>query len=92
MYNVTGNRDYNPGIYTVRIPAGQTRVSFDIPIVNDAKLEKNEKFILYINLSPLPDTVTRGDPGRSTVTIVDDDSKYLYNRHLNSIFTYSDNF
>jgi len=73
--NLTGGVDYGPGIYSVVIPAGMTMVPFDIPIFNDSILEGNEDFDIVIIQGSLPDGVTRGTPGRATVTIVDDDRK-----------------
>ena len=43
---------------------------FDIPIINDDVLEGNEDFDIVIVQRSLPDGVTRGDPGRATVTII----------------------
>ena len=68
-----GNDDYASGVYTVMIPAGSTMVSFNILIVNENKLEDNEKFDIIIVPGSLPDNVTHGNPGRATVTIFDDD-------------------
>ena len=73
--NLTGGDDYGPGIYTVVIPAGMTMVPFDISIVDDSILEGDEDFDIVIVPGTLPDDVTRGAPGRATVTIVDDDCK-----------------
>ena len=71
----TGNDDYGPGPYTVTIPAGQTMVPFDIPIVNDGTFEDNEDFNIIIVPGSLPGDVTRGNPGMATVNIIDDDRK-----------------
>ena len=57
------------------IPAGMTMAPFDIPIIDDVVLEGNEDFDIVIIPRSLPDGVTRGVPGRATVTIVDDDRK-----------------
>ena len=73
----TGGIDYVSGIYTVTFPAGTQRVPFEIPIADDGTYEGNEDFTLTIDLSSLPDSVTRGNPGSATVTIVDDESKWL---------------
>jgi len=67
--------DYDSGPYPVTFLAGVTSVTFDVPIHDDSILEKNENFMLTINLSTLPTYVTVGDPGSATVTIVDDDCK-----------------
>ena len=74
--NITdGGVDYDSGIYTVTIPAGQTSVPFDVPINDDDIVEGNEDFTVTIVQSSLPDGVTRGNPGSATVNIVDDDCK-----------------
>jgi len=67
--------DYNSGPYPVTFPAGETSVTFDVPITDDDILEGIESFMLTIDQSSLPDDVNRGDPGKATVTIVDDDCK-----------------
>ena len=64
--------DYNSGPYPVTIPAGETSVTFDVPITDDNILEGNENFMLTIDQSSLPTGVIRGDPSESTVTIVED--------------------
>jgi len=73
--------DYGPGPYDVRIPAGDTSVTFDVPIVDDDILENDEDFDLTIVRGSLPDGVTRGNPGTSTVTIINDDGKSLQITH-----------
>ena len=73
-----GGTDYTSGPYTVTIPAGQTRVPFDIPITDDMILEGSEDFELIIVPGSLPDDVTRGNPNRATVNIVDNDGQSLY--------------
>ena len=50
-------------------------VQFDIPIVDDSILEGNEDFDIVIIGATLPNCVSRTNPFRATVTIVDDDSK-----------------
>ena len=57
-------------------PAGSTSVSFDVNVTNDDILESNEKFNLNIISSSVPDQVIIGNPKQSTVTIVDNDSKW----------------
>ena len=66
--------DYGSGPYIVTIPAGMTRVPFDVPITDDGIQEGNEDFMLTINPS-LPTGVTVGSPDQATVTIVDDEGK-----------------
>ena len=72
--NVTGGGvDYDSGPYTVTFTAGQTSVPFDVAIIDNNILEANEDFTLTIIQSSLPDGVTRGNPFRATVTILDND-------------------
>ena len=74
--NVTEGVDYDPGPYTVTFAAGETSVSFDVPINNDDIPESIEMFSLVIN-SSLPDRVTVGSPSQATVTLQDNDSEFL---------------
>ena len=50
-------------------------VPFNIPIVDDSILEGNEEFDIVIMGATLPNGVSRANPSRATVTIVDDNSK-----------------
>ena len=68
-----GGVDYGSGPYTVTIPAGMTRVPFNVSIINDNILENDEDFELIIIPGSLPDNVRRGSTGRTRVTIVNDD-------------------
>ena len=54
---------------------GQISAIFSVPIINDSKLEGNEKFILSINTVSLSSRVIVTDHNQSTVVIVDDDGK-----------------
>ena len=69
--------DYTSGPYTVTFPAGQTTATFNIPINDDSVLDGNEDFMLTIDETSLPTGVTRGSPGKATVTIMDDDGKKI---------------
>ena len=69
--------DYHSGPYTVTFSPGQTSAVFDIPITDDNILEGNYSFMLTMNSSSLPNNVTRGNPDRAMVTIVDNDGKYV---------------
>ena len=74
--NVTGGGvDYDSGPYTVTIPAGDIRMSFNVPINDDDILEDDEDFTLTIMRGTLPVGVTRGNPGSATVNILDNDRK-----------------
>jgi len=70
-----GGVDYDTGPHTVKFLAGQVNASFQVPINDDNILEANESFTLTIDISSLPNGVTVGDPGNTTVIIVDDDGK-----------------
>ena len=69
--------DYDSGPYTVIIPAGDTTATFNISINDDMIFERDENFMLTINGTSLPDVVAPGNPDEATVTIVDDDRKYI---------------
>jgi len=68
--------DYNSGPYPVTFPAGETSVTFDVPITDDSILESNENFMITIDQSSLPTGVIRGDSDEATVTIVDNNGKW----------------
>ena len=77
-WNSTGSgENYTSRQYNVTLSAGTTRTSFYVPIVNDDLLEFNEKFHLIINQSSLPFNVNVGNIYQTTVTIVDDDGKWI---------------
>ena len=52
-----------------------TSASFDVVINDDIILERNESFILTIDVDSLPEKVTNVSIAQATVTLVDDDSK-----------------
>ena len=72
-----GGSDYVSGRYTIVIPAGQVIVPFDVAIINDTLLEKNENFDLIILAGLLPNRIDRVIPGKTTVTIIDDDGRSM---------------
>ena len=69
----SGVNDYATGPYNVMIPAGQTNVRFDVTIMDDNVVENDENINLAINSNMLPNKITLGIPGRTMVTIVDND-------------------
>ena len=71
-----GGVDYGSGPYTVIFPAGETSMSFDVPLTNDIILENTEVFSVAIDPS-LPDRVTVGSPSQATVAIQDSDCELL---------------
>ena len=68
--------DYNSGPYTVQFDVGVTNVIFSVAVKDDSSLEDNETFTLSINSSSLPNSINVGDHVQTTVTILDDDSKF----------------
>ena len=74
-YITKGKNDYGAGPYNVTFLAGETTVTFDVPIISDVTLEGNENFNLFIDQASLPNRVIRGIPGMVSVTIVDDDGE-----------------
>ena len=75
MQFIGQGNDYTSGPYSVQFDAGEDRASFNVSINNDNILEGNEVFNLTVDASSLPGSVTVGDHGQATVTIVDDDGK-----------------
>lgn len=67
--------DYSIQSYTVKFDVGVTRASFNVSVHDDNLFEGNETFNLNINPSSLPSSITIGDHGQTTVTIVNDDGK-----------------
>ena len=78
-YDIIAGVDYVSGPYTVTFPAGVTKVSFNVDIIDDAILENNETFELSINSNTLLDRVIINNPSKVTVTIVDNDGKLIIN-------------
>ena len=64
-------------------PAGVTNAPLNILINDDNILEDDENFTVTINSSSLPSGVTVGDPGEATVTIKDNDGKYIIKIFIN---------
>ena len=73
-YLIGENQDYNSGHYNVTFSVGIPSASFSIPITDDEILEQDEMFTIGISLLPID--VIVGDVSETTVTIVNDDSKY----------------
>ena len=68
--------DYNSGPYPVQFNGGVTNISFTVPVINDNILEADETFQLSINVLSLPNNVTVGGQGQTTVTILANDGKW----------------
>ena len=56
-------------------PAGVTRVTFNVTIIEDDILERDEFFSLSVDPLTLPDRVTVDNFTDTTITIMNDDSK-----------------
>ena len=67
--------DFYFGSHTINFDAEMTSVQFNVSINDDNIYEGNETFNLSINSSTLPNKVIVGNPGQTTVTIVDNDGK-----------------
>ena len=69
--------DFASGTYEVTFTAGTTEASFNVSLTDDNIFERNEKFMITVDPSSLPNNVTVGDPDQVIVTIVDNDGKYF---------------
>ena len=69
----------------ITFPIGVTCAPFDIPIMDDMLSEDNETFNIVIMEESLPFGIILDDPDNTTVTIVDNDCKYIV-KLLFSIF------
>lgn len=67
--------DFNFVPHNIFFPAGVTRVTFNVTIIEDNTLEHDEFFSLSVDPLILPDRVTIGNYTDTTITIVNDDSK-----------------
>ena len=61
--------------HNIFFPAGVTRVTFNVTIIEDNILERDEFFSLSVDPLTLPDRVTAGNFNDTTITIMNDDSK-----------------
>ena len=74
--NKTG--DYKPEALVVSFKEGTNSASLNISILDDKLLEDDETFNLaIINSSSLPSNVIVDNPSAVTVTILNDDGKYI---------------
>ena len=72
----TAGSDFTGGPYTVDFPAGDTRATLRIAIVDDNVPEESEAFNVTIVANDLPAGVSVGTPSGATVTIRDDDQPH----------------
>ena len=86
---ITGGGDYESGPFSIRIPAGDISVGFNISIIDSINVfEANETFTLTIDPSSLPNRVYQQPNCMLTVTIVDDDGEpdsYILNFIINNM-------
>ena len=73
--NTGSDYEFEPNM--IEFIPGITRMGFDVLIIDDNLVEGNETFILSIDESSLPESVTVDNRNQAIVTIVDDDSKIL---------------
>jgi len=74
---VGGDEDYNSGPHYVTLTPEATRFPFNVSIIDDSKLEKDENFLVAIDLTSLPCGIIVDGPGQATVTILNDDGKWI---------------
>ena len=73
-----GGIDYASGPHNVTVPAGETQMSFSIPIHNDTILERTESFNISINPRLFEtDRISIGSINSALVIINDTSGKWL---------------
>ena len=72
-----GGVDYHSGPYSATFFAGMTTTTFNVIISNDDIYRGVRSFQLSIDPSSLPSNVAIGNIGQATVTIADDDCKFI---------------
>ena len=70
--------DYQRVNRTLIFQPNENQKCFEVPILNDELDEGTESFLVDI-ISVPPSGVVIGDPGRSIISITDDDGEYMYN-------------
>ncbi|XP_065918054.1 uncharacterized protein [Dysidea avara] len=77
--------DFDNSSFIITIPAGMTRRMISIPIVNDTIVEGDEDFDVV--LQPGSNGIVIGTPGRTIVTIIDDNDvvKVMFERPMYSV-------
>ena len=75
-YNLIGNVDYTSGPYSVTFPAGSSKTSFSLSIIDDNITENAEVFLLNIDPFSLSNNLVFGGHNEAIVTIDDDDCKF----------------
>lgn len=68
----TPDRDYVPMSATLTFEPGETTASFTVPVLDDAKDEVPETFL--VEMTATPDGLDPGPAGRASVSIIDDDA------------------
>lgn len=77
LCTIIGGEDYEPGPFSVTIPAGYISTSFNVSIINDNIFETDESFNVLINSSYFPSRVLLQSGCILRVTIVNDESELL---------------
>ena len=72
---IGGGQDYDSGPHTATITTGSDRTSLSIPVNDDDIVEGNEDFVVFIEMSSLPNGFVLGAVSQATVTVRDEDSK-----------------
>ena len=71
LYNIIGGKDYTPGRYKTKFPAGKTSALLNITIIIDDVFERDETFDCTVVGAGLPDRVSLGVVRKTTVIITD---------------------
>ena len=78
---IVAGSDYGPQqSYAVTFPPGSIRESFDVNIIGDNVLERDEIFLLNLTMTMLPNGVIIGQPDSAEVTIIETTGK-IYEHH-----------
>jgi len=72
----TAGTDFVPVTGTVVIPPGQTRATFNVPVIGDTAREANETFLVNLYLPDPPLAVARIEDGQGVGTILNDDWRH----------------
>ena len=70
-----GGVDYDTGPFVVVFPAGVTSALFNVTIIDDNILERDEEFYLNIMSPPTASKVTLGQNNQARINIINNDGK-----------------
>ena len=76
-YFTVDDNDYRPGPYNVTFAAGETTALIDVIVNDDNVLETDERFGLMFNIPLMSNVKVLGMDNQITVSILNDDSKFI---------------